>query len=251
MRYGILSDIHANLPALEAALAVLDGAAVDRMVCAGDLVGYGPHPDECVAVVAERGIECVAGNHDLIAIGALGFERTDDLARTTLEWTRRTLGSDARGFLERLPRRVDGDELTIAHGSLDDPCEYVTTDAAAAAQLEAAGTRLLVLGHTHAPFAYGLRSGRLLRGRDGTVAFAADDRVLLNPGSVGQARERRPLARVVVVDSASGSADFHGVVYDHRRTQAALVEHGLPATAYHRKPTARARVARLKAALSR
>ncbi len=251
MRCGILSDVHANLPAFEAALAVIDAEAVDRTVCAGDVVGYGPHPNECVAVLAERGIECVAGNHDLIAIGALGFERTDDLARTTLEWTRGALGRDARAFLDRLPRRIDGKELVIAHGSLDDPCEYVVTDDAAARQLAAVDARVLVLGHTHAPLAYGLRQGRLLRGGSGDVALAADDRVLLNPGSVGQARERRPLARLLIVDTESGSAEFRAIPYDHSRTRAALVEHGLPANAYHRKPTVRRHVARLKAAVSR
>jgi diadenosine tetraphosphatase ApaH/serine/threonine PP2A family protein phosphatase len=220
-------------------------------VCAGDLVGYGPHPNECVAILGERGIDCVAGNHDLIAIGKLGFERTDALARTTLEWTRGALGHETRAFLERLPLRLDGEGLVVAHGSLDDPCEYVRTDEAAAAQLAAVDAPLVVLGHTHTPYALANGRGPLLAGRAGTVELRPGDRALLNPGSVGQARERRPVARLLIVDTTRGTAEFRGLAYDHRRTRAALVERGLPPDAYHRRPTLRARLARLKAAASR
>ena len=249
MRWGVLSDVHGNKPALDAALRTLADTGVDRLVCAGDLVGYGPHPNECVAEIAERGIPCVTGNHDLMAIERLGYERADELARTTLDWTRGALGAEARDFLAGLPVRLDLPDLTVAHGSLDDPTVYVDDDPKAARELARSDTPVLVLGHTHVALAYGERDGRLLRGRSGRVTLAPGERYLLNPGSVGQARERRPVGRVLVLDAAAGRADFQAVRYDHRRTRAALVANGLPPHAYHRKPSLRYRAGRLKARL--
>ena len=249
MRWGVLADVHGNVPALESALRLLSENGVERIACAGDLVGYGPHPNETVELIAQSGIDCVAGNHDLMAVGRLGYERADELARTTLEWTRGVLGADARAFLEALPGRADLPGLVLAHGSLDDPTEYVDTDAAAAGQIERAGAPLVILGHTHVPLAYGATRGRLLRGRAGTVDLVAGERHVLNPGSVGQARERRPLLRLLTIDTDAGRASFHAASYDHRRTRAALVERGLPPEAYHRKPTLRQHASRVKTAL--
>ena len=101
MRLGLLADVHANLPALDAALGAL--ADADALICAGDLVGYGPQPNEVVARLAELGVTCVAGNHDLVAVTGEGLERCDALAATTLRWPIDALGDDARGFLAALP----------------------------------------------------------------------------------------------------------------------------------------------------
>src|ERR1051325_11660096 len=114
----VLSDIHANLPALEAALRFAREAGVDDYFCAGDLVGYGPHPNECVELIASLGVRCVAGNHDLIALGELSDERCIPLARRSLAWTRETLNDASREYLTTLPRRLDLDGgITLAHGS--------------------------------------------------------------------------------------------------------------------------------------
>ena len=253
MRYGILSDVHANLPALEAALTALDDQRVDRVLCAGDVVGYGPHPDECAARIAAEGIPCVAGNHDLMAIERLTMERADELARTTMEWTRRAIADDTRAFLDALPPRIEEDDLTVAHGTLSDPTIYVRTGEAAAEQVEElvrsglAGP--LVIGHTHVPHAYGRERGRLLHARAGEVELAPGEAHLLNPGSVGQARERRPLARLMVLDTDASRASFLALAYDHRRTRRALVSAGLPPSAHHRKVTLRDRAARAKGAV--
>ena len=121
MRYGVIADVHGNLDALRAVLRAIDREGVDRHLVAGDLVGYGPYPNECVAAVAELSAICVAGNHDLIALGALSDERCIELARRSLTWTRRVLGADERAFLAALPR-VDTAPggVRMAHGSLDE-----------------------------------------------------------------------------------------------------------------------------------
>jgi predicted phosphodiesterase len=127
MRYGLISDIHGNLAALRAAVAFLADAGVDAYLCPGDIVGYGPQPNECVEILASLPVYCVAGNHDLIATGALTDDHMGMLARRTLEWTRSVLEPAAREWLAALPRRHEVPGATVAHGSLSDPRRYIST----------------------------------------------------------------------------------------------------------------------------
>jgi len=228
MRIGIIADVHANLPALEAVLEALEAANVDTYLCAGDLVGYGPWPNECVERVAALPGLCVAGNHDLIATGRLGDGRCEPLARTTLAWTREHLGSDARAYLEALPLSARLDDVLLAHGSPEDP-ERALTAARAEEALESLDpdVRVLVVGHTHRPLSVSAGSARLL-----------------NPGAVGQSRELRVRARALVLDRATGDARFLAVRYDTARVRRALAVAGLPRRAYHLPPSPARRLAR-------
>jgi predicted phosphodiesterase len=238
MRLGVLSDIHANAHALDAALAFLAMQDVDAYVCGGDLVGYGAAPNECVRRVCALPGHHVAGNHDLIAVGRLGDERCDQRARESLRWTRDVLEDDCRALLAELPlvARVDG--VAVHHGSPSDPREYVRTEAQALGALDevrrvAPETDVLVLGHTHEPLAVGRRRGTLLRGETGAVRLLPDELTLLNPGSVGQSRHRDPRARVMVLDLAARFASFHRVDYDVAACRDALRECGLPPDSCH------------------
>ncbi len=240
MRYGILSDIHGNLEALRVAVQTLERAQVDRYLVAGDLVGYGPEPNECVEVVAGLDAICIAGNHDLIAIERMSPDRCVPIARESLRWTRDTLSADAEAFLAALPlRAATSDGVVIAHGSLDDPQEYTTRPAQARAQLarmtrELPGSRVLVLGHTHWPWAFGRQSGaRPIRGR----LALPDEAVLLNPGAVGQSRELRCRARCLLVDLADGSATFWALRYDVAACLMALRREGLSPRSHHFRPS--------------
>ena len=240
MRIGLISDVHGNLPALEAALAALRREGFDRLLCAGDLVGYGPFPNECVSLVAETGVLCVAGNHDLMAIDALDDSRAGALARETLRWTRTVLDPEARAYLASLPPTAAVGELVMAHGSLHDPTAYVESDRAAAelAHLgeEHPEASLLVLGHTHTALAYGEQRGRLLEGRAGDAAIEAGERLLVNPGSVGQPREWRPLVRFALIDLDERLVHHRALSYDDASVRRALMERGLPPDACHRRP---------------
>ncbi|MGB8650855.1 MAG: metallophosphoesterase family protein, partial [Mycobacteriales bacterium] len=232
MRFGVLSDVHGNLHALRAVVAALDGHGVDGYLCTGDLVGYGPHPDACVELVAELGAHCVAGNHDLHAVGALDDGRAGVLARQTLAWTREVMSGATRAFLAALPltRTVDG--LLLAHGSPTDPQEYVRTEERAWQVLDDVTeprVQGVLLGHTHHQWAVvAARPGELLRRRTGRVDLPAGARYLLNPGSVGQSRDGDTLARYLVLDTAARSAAFHAVGYDIAGCRAALRRAGLP-----------------------
>jgi predicted phosphodiesterase len=257
MRYGVLADIHGNLPALRAAINALEERGVERWIVAGDIVGYGPHPNECVDVVAGLGATCVAGNHDLIALGLLSDERCIALAKNSLRWTSETLSEDARQFLADLPlrARVDG-RIEVAHGSLDDPQAYTTSAAQAAADLrhlerEGSEHALLLLGHTHRPFACGLRSGRLPIRTNNALALPSDDSAVLNPGAVGQARELRVRARCMVLDIDQQQALFLALPYDVRACRRALREASLPPRSYQLSPVSLRTARRIPGAIWR
>jgi predicted phosphodiesterase len=248
-RFGILADVHGNLPALLAAVARLRAEGVERFLCAGDLVGYGPFPDECVEVIAGLDAVCVAGNHDLIALGRLSDDRCNALARTSLAWTRERLGPATREYLEALPLQVQVDGVVLAHGSPDDPQRYIRDGAEAARELATVAARcpaarVLVLGHTHIARAW-VPGGRPLETDAGSVMPLGEERpVLLNPGAVGQSRERRIRARSVVLDLREQTVVFHADRYDVGACRRALRSAGLPPETVHLSPTLPGRAAR-------
>ena len=249
MRIGLLSDVHANRPALESALRELRRRGAERMLVAGDLVGYGGQPNQCVEMLVEAGAECVAGNHDLFVLDRLPPTRFPRLAQHSAEVTRSLLSADVRAYLAALPptRRADG--VLMAHGSLDNPEEYVV-DATRAVELigrlprEAPGADTLLLGHTHRQWCVLADGGSPVA--LGLVQLPASAR-LLNPGSVGQSRqrERRPRARCALYDSAARTVDFLRVDYDVEAARKALREHGLPDRCLHAPPRAADPVRRL------
>ena len=252
-RLGVVSDIHANLHALDAALAFLATQELDGYVCAGDLVGYGPLPNECVRRVLDLPATCVAGNHDLIALGRLSDERCIPLARDSLRWTRSVLDDDARARLAALPLGTTVHGVALHHGAPGDAQRYVVSDAEAFACLDglervSPGARILVLGHTHRPMAIGRRRGSLLRGGTGSVRLEPDEPVLLNPGAVGQSRSRDPRARVMVLDLAQRVATFHALDYDVDGCRRALRERALSPDSCH---VPRSRIKELVGALRR
>jgi predicted phosphodiesterase len=238
MRYGVIADVHANLHALDASLAFLATQAVDGYVCAGDLVGYGPLPNESVRRVLELGGACVAGNHDLIALGGLSDERCIPLARTSLRWTRGVLDGDVRTALAALPSTARLGEIVLCHGWLEDPQRYVIGEDEAIARLrELDAAEIVIAGHSHRPTAVGARAGALLRGAAGTVRLPDGEPVLLNPGAVGQSRSADPSARVMVLDIEARTAAFHVLPYDMAACRDALRERGLPPNACHLPPS--------------
>jgi predicted phosphodiesterase len=237
VRYGVLSDVHGNLFALRAAVDRLRREGVDGWLCAGDVVGYGPQPNECVDLLAELGARCVAGNHELLVLGWLPESRAGRLARETTPWTRAALRGDSRAWLAALPLTLRVPWLTMAHGSLADPQQYVTQPAQAAEQLREAGSRLLVLGHTHRPWLFHETAGTLPPAPDRMTPLPAG-RVLLNPGSVGQSRQRErvPRSRFLLLDLERDAVRLFAEPYDVAGVRAALRAHGLPGSCVHVPP---------------
>ena len=231
MRVAVVSDIHSNLHALDAVLAAIDAEAPDEIWCLGDLVGYGPKPNECCAAIAERADVCLAGNHDLAVRGTIDLEEFHGDAGLAATWTRQVLEPEWHALLERLEPEGAAHGVALYHGSARDPVwEYVLGEEAALATLELAGSPLVLVGHSHAALRIVQAGDRL----DGGVAPAGTElelenvRALLNPGSVGQPRDGDPRAAYLLLDLDVLKASFRRVQYDVERTQREMREAGLP-----------------------
>jgi len=231
MRVAVLSDVHANLRALETVLAEVDREQPDALWCLGDIVGYGPKPTECRELVEARADVCLAGNHDL---GALGVIDTGDFvadAEASARWTAGELTEADRQFLGSLPVQTELEQASLYHGSPRDPVwEYVLTADTALAALDAAPVSPVLVGHSHVALAILLHRGELTGGLApiGTEIDLDAGSWLLNPGSVGQPRDGDPRAAWLLIDFEAARAVFRRVPYDIAATQREIIEAGLP-----------------------
>lgn len=229
MRIAVVSDIHSNLTALDAVLAKV--GAVDGLWHLGDVVGYGPEPDAVVERLAGLGALGVRGNHDAAAYGGIDIDWFNPDARAAMEWTRSVISETTRAWLAALPQRRIESAFTLVHGSPRDPTwEYVTSAALARAGLSAISTEHGLHGHTHIPIAFTQVDGRMrtLSPRAGNTVALGGGRTLLNPGSVGQPRDRDPRASYLILDVAAGTATWGRVAYDVDAVGAAMRAAGLP-----------------------
>jgi diadenosine tetraphosphatase ApaH/serine/threonine PP2A family protein phosphatase len=232
MRVAVVSDIHSNLHALEAVVGAIEAEAPDELWCLGDLVGYGPRPNECCALIADRADVCLAGNHDLGVLGTIDLVEFGGEAGIAARWTRDVLDPEARALLEPLEPKGTAHGVALYHGSARDPVwEYVLSDEAALATLEIAGSPLVLVGHSHVALRVARSGDGDLDGGlapAGTELALADVQALLNPGSVGQPRDGDPRAAYLVLDLDARRASFRRVEYDIQRTQQEIREAGLP-----------------------
>jgi predicted phosphodiesterase len=231
VKVAVISDVHANLPALEAVLAAIDAAPPEELWCLGDLTGYGADPARCTEIVLERADICLAGNHDMVITGEIGLEAFSSDARTAAEWTMETLAPELLERLRGLEPKGGRGGVELYHGSIRDPVwEYVIDDRTAAVCLELQGTPLALIGHSHVPLAYGYAGERFLGGLAGagTQLEIRPGPFLLNPGSVGQPRDGDPRAAYLTLDLDAGTAEWHRIDYDVRAAQSAIRDAGLP-----------------------
>lgn len=236
MKYGIISDIHGNLEALEAVLKAL--GEVDGYVCLGDLVGYGANPNECCERVRALTDQVLLGNHDAAALGRLDLDWFNDFARAAIEWTMAQVTPENKDWLRSLPERLERLEATLAHGSLRDPWEYVSSTWEARSVFEAMDTDLCFLGHTHVAEFYVQSEGRrcqqfsLIQG--GTVALRNGHRYVINCGSVGQPRDGNWQASAGLYDTEARRVQVLRVNYDLATAQRKIQAAGLPAVLSYR-----------------
>ncbi len=231
VRCLVISDIHANRAALEAVLN--DAAPFDMVWCLGDLVGYGPDPNECVERVQELDHLCLAGNHDWAALGQLSLEQFNLDARHANAWTRRELSPAARKYLEGLPLRLTRDDTTLVHGSPREPIwEYLLDPGIAAVNFRHFSTSLCLVGHTHIPSAFEFNESK---GRCYPRVIPYDTpiplnehRMIINPGSVGQPRDGDPRASYGILDTEARTWEQRRVAYPVEITQERMRVHNLP-----------------------
>ena len=231
MRIAVISDIHSNLHALEAVLADIDREAPDETWCLGDVVGYGPRPNECADIVRERAAVVLVGNHDLAAIGKLATSDFGPLASESAHWTARQLGEEQAAWLRSLEPAATRAGLELYHGSARDPVwEYVLTEEVALENLQATSAPIVLVGHSHLALALSWDGKELAGGlaRGGTELETSGARWLINPGSVGQPRDGDARAAWLLIDIDAGRAAFRRVPYPIEQTQAEMRAAGLP-----------------------
>jgi diadenosine tetraphosphatase ApaH/serine/threonine PP2A family protein phosphatase len=238
----IISDIHANRPALEAVLK--DAGSFDKIWCLGDMVGYGPDPNECVARLQDFDHICLAGNHDWAALGRLNLENFNIDARMASAWTQQELTPATREYLEALPTRIGQRDFTLVHGSPREPIwEYLLDAGLAAVNFRYFSTRFCIIGHTHIPIVFALdevhdRCHTLIPSYTDPIPLGTY-RMILNPGSVGQPRDGDPRASYAILDTEAGTWEPRRVAYPIEITQERMRARNMPRRLIERLETGR------------
>ncbi len=230
-RIGIVSDIHGNLPALEAVIALLLKEGVDITVSCGDLVGYGPWPGEVVSKVRDLRIVGVQGNHDAAVCGALPVDHFNAAARSAIGWIRSQLSEDEIGYLAGLPQTRIVEGMEVVHGSPRGPLwEYILDPWTAGESFRLLETDICLFGHSHIQggFTAGGSGVETIDPRKGWIELLPGDRYLVNPGSVGQPRDGDPRAACAIIDLEKNKVFYHRVPYDISATQREIIRVGLP-----------------------
>ncbi len=231
MQCLIISDIHANLAALE---AVLDDALdFDEVWCLGDLVGYGARPNECVELVRGLPHTSLVGNHDRAAVGELSLSTFNAVAREANKWTQEQLTSSSRDYLNGLPASLQKGDFCLAHGSPREPIwEYIMDASVACRNFEHFSTPVCLVGHTHVPVLFRLdeESGRCEAELPPLPepVHLGPERVIVNPGSVGQPRDGDPRASYAMLDTEAMTWEFRRVSYPVEVAQDRMRAEGLP-----------------------
>jgi predicted phosphodiesterase len=236
MRYLVLTDIHANLEALDAVLADARSHGYDQTLVLGDLVGYGPDPNEVIArIKALRPVAMIRGNHDKVAAGLEQPEGFNAVARRAALWTLEALTADNRDWLAALPKGpvlVD-DFVEICHGSPVDEDAYLFDELDAVRALKSSQRPLCLFGHTHYPVTFALVDGRVdtiggPHSLEGPLLLQEGTKYLMNPGAVGQPRDGDSRAAYAIADTSAKRVDLYRLDYPIETTQAKVTKAGLP-----------------------
>ena len=223
MRYGVFSDVHSNLEALDAVLAAFRKERIQSFLCLGDIVGYGPNPNECIErIAALKKVQLTGGSHDFASVGLKEMTWFNDMAVRALNFTKRKLKEESKNFLMRLPRLVDGSHFTMAHGSPRDPIdEYLLTARQYLDNLEFFRTPVCLIGHTHVPCIFytdslGMIQHKILTENE-PVKYDPQGKTIVNAGSVGQPRD--------------GDTRACGGILDSEKCEVKLVRSRMPSSA--------------------
>ena len=240
MRYAIFSDIHSNLEALVSFFHLVDLIEDLQPICLGDIVGYAAHPNQCLALIRERGIPTVIGNHDYAILDPLEAEAFNSQAKEVIQWQRRIIQDDYKRYMYGLPWiYVVDDAFAITHSSFFRPEEfrYLHTTQNALDSFLNMPTRIGFFGHTHIPAVFTFDASQrfekalqyeMIRGNNHTLTLNPDLYYLINPGSIGQPRDKDPRASFVIFDSESKTVTFRRFPYDYEREAADIRKASLP-----------------------
>lgn len=230
MIYIILSDVHGNIQAFEAIVRSFPETKDRLIVCAGDTVGYGANPNECVELMASLGAVNVMGNHDAAVIGVHDLSLFNFHAQKAALWTRNVIGERESAILRGLDFVKELEHVTLAHGTLHDPKEfiYMMTLLDARRTFELLRTGVCVVGHSHMPGAFMIKDGEIYESWKRKIKLEPNARYIINAGSVGQPRDGDNRACYCIYDTDAGEIEFRRVEYDIKSAHDAIMNAGLP-----------------------
>ena len=231
MRYGIFSDIHSNLEALEAVLSAYQKESIGKYLCLGDIVGYAANPKECVRRIESLTQVNVAGNHDWAALDLFSVAYFNTAAAEAIFWTKSKIDDKSISFLKSMKLLYQNEDLILVHGTLHEPQEfdYLTDCFVAKESFRLMQTNICFIGHTHVP-------GIFIRDKDGSTHYREGDYIqiqegnkyIVNVGSVGQPRDGNPKAAYCIYDTKNKEVRIKRTDYDIRSARNKIIEAGLP-----------------------
>lgn len=230
MRYGIISDIHSNLEALEAAIGALSNEKIDTLFCVGDVVGYGANPIECIEKIKKLCSTIVCGNHDVACVEEEYVKRFNEVARAAAAWTRDILKEKEVSFLKELGVVFKNRDLTLVHGTLEEPEDfhYMFDGYEAEKTLNLMENRVCFVGHSHVPGIFLRKNHDLKYFYKEKTKFENGDKLIVNVGSVGQPRDGDPRLCYSVYDTQKRVIELKRVPYDIKKAQKKIFKAGLP-----------------------
>ncbi len=230
MRYGIFGDIHSNLEAFEVVLRELNRQKVTQLICVGDIVGYGAEPNRCVEKIRSMSIPTVAGNHDWTSVGKSDINYFNSNAREAVLWTGRTLKSENKRYLDKLPLVIEKNDFQLVHGSLKEPADwhYILNLKDAKDAFSLMKKPLLFTGHSHLPIIFFMDKEELDYSLAGRLNIREGVKYIINVGSVGQPRDGDPRAGYVLFDDEKKEIIYKRTAYPVEKTQAKIRAAGLP-----------------------
>ena len=230
MKYAIVSDIHANLEAFTAVLEVIEKENCDKIICLGDIVGYGANPRECVELVRKHEMATIAGNHDFACIGKTNINYFNTYAKEATLWTREVTTEEDKTFMRELPLVDYHDNFTVVHGTLYSPelFDYIQTTYDAYLSLQLLENQVCFLGHSHVPITF-FQGEMISYTLASEIKLEKGVRALVNVGSVGQPRDDNPKASFAIYDVDNEVVRITRVKYDIEKAGQKIRDAGLPA----------------------
>ena len=232
MRYAILADIHSNLAAFKAVLEdIKQRGGVEEIWCLGDVVGYGPDPHQCIELLRQHKHICIAGNHDWAAIGKIDTSEFNPEAAAAAHWTSQQLTPEDIDYLSKLPLQLERDDFTLVHGSPREPIwEYILSASSARENFAHFKTKYCLVGHSHVPavFKQTCKGVSVYALPPDTELVLGEERLIINPGGVGQPRDGDSRASYAIYDSEAKTIRLIRIPYDIAATQSAMMQKKLP-----------------------
>lgn len=226
MAIGIISDVHGNLEALTKALEYFKENRIEKIICLGDIVGYGPNPEECVQLVKENCFAVLMGNHDYAAIGLANIEYFNEYAKMATFWTQEKISETSKDYLKTLPFTYEEEELLFVHASPKNPSnwDYVLSEDDANRQFKHFNAKICFIGHSHVPIIFS--ESNYFRKKE--FLFTKNEKYIVNIGSMGQPRDGDPRCCFVVYNEDLNKIEYVRLDYEIQKTYDKITKAGLP-----------------------